>query len=76
MTHKLIDNLKLFHEMAGPVFDPPAPALDPSIPLPPALQLRLDELLAGGSGGGGSVGGYDGFKDWRPSSHDPDGDRA
>jgi hypothetical protein len=25
ITHKLIDNLKLFHELNGPVFSPPVP---------------------------------------------------
>jgi hypothetical protein len=67
VTHKLIDNLKLFHEMAGPVFDPPAPPLSPATPLPPALKLRLEELGGGGGGavgGAGSVGGWPGFNDW------------
>jgi len=37
ITHKLIDNLKLFHELNGPVFPRPAPDFD--IP----ESLRLDE---------------------------------
>jgi hypothetical protein len=62
VTHKLIDNLQLFHEMAGPVFDAPA---DPALPLPPGLELRLEDLLGPG-GGPGVVGGYEGFPpaDW------------
>ncbi|KAI8462817.1 MAG: hypothetical protein J3K34DRAFT_167284 [Monoraphidium minutum] len=67
VTHKLVDNLRLFHEMSGPAFDNPLPALDPSVPLPPSLRLRLDELgAAGGAAGGVGVGGYDGFRGWAP----------
>lgn len=63
VTHKLIDNLKLFHEMSGPVFETPAPPLDPSAPLPPGLPRPAP--------GGGGVGGYDGFRDWRPRGGEP-----
>lgn len=66
VTHKLIDNLRLFHEMAGPVFDTPAPPLDPSVQLPPGLRLNLDELLS--DGGSGGVAGFGGFGDWSPPS--------
>jgi uncharacterized protein (DUF1778 family) len=56
VTHKLIDNLKLFHELAGPVFGPGTQAIQPkrerlglrldsdssTLPeLPPRLRLRL-----------------------------------
>ncbi|KIZ00176.1 hypothetical protein MNEG_7781, partial [Monoraphidium neglectum] len=74
VTHKLIDNLRLFHEMTGPVFDGAAPPLDPSVPLPPALQLRLEQLRGPGGGVGG-VGGFDGFRDWRPRG-EGEGDAA
>lgn len=59
VTHKLIDNLRLFHEMQGPVFDTNTAPLDPATPLPPGLQLRLEELPVDG---GARVGGWDGFR--------------
>lgn len=42
---QLIDNLKLFHELSGPVFPAAAPANDAllSEQLPPSMRLRLDE---------------------------------
>jgi hypothetical protein len=67
VTHKLIDNLQLFHEMAGAVYPPP-PAPDRQSALPPGLQLRLEELEAP------SVGGFDGFGDWRPGGAPRGGD--
>jgi hypothetical protein len=73
VTHKLVDNLKLFHEMAGPVFDAPA---DPALPLPPGLELRLEELTGGPYGGApGVVGGYDAFPaaDWAHGGGGADG---
>lgn len=82
VTHKLVDNLKLFHEMAGNVFEPPAPPLPPGSAaarrLPPELQLRLDELRTTGAGGDGTdsngtgggndarVGGFEGWRLWSP----------
>ncbi|GBF92298.1 hypothetical protein Rsub_05381 [Raphidocelis subcapitata] len=72
VTHKLIDNLKLFHEMSGAVYDGPHPPLEPGRQsgLPPGLQLRLEELAAPGEGGAApAVGGFDGFGDWRPGGN-------
>ncbi len=40
VTHKLIDNLKIFHECAGPIF-PPRLKID----LPPGLPNPLDDML-------------------------------
>lgn len=76
MTHKLVDNLKLFHEMAGPVFNPPGPPLPPGAPLPPALQLRLEELAGDGADPDSPppVGGWAGFSGRFPPDAGGDGE--
>jgi hypothetical protein len=42
ITHKLTDNLKLFHELSGPVFGPPDAQLYADLDLPPRFKLKLD----------------------------------
>lgn len=69
VTHKLVDNLKLIHELSGPVFNTPSAPL-PADALPPELRLRLGEEGEGGGGvgvAGGRVGGYEGWRLWSPS---------